>query len=84
MSLNNKTYQIRWLPNRSNVQFQTSLRSLGLKSLKRVNSGSIVIVENQNLCYAEDIDWNVIKKSRDHDSVIQSNRNSTECGKFFF
>ncbi|XP_063699367.1 epidermal growth factor receptor [Culicoides brevitarsis] len=58
---------------------KTSLRSLNLKSLKKVNSGSIVIVENQNLCYAEDIDWNVIKKSKDHDSVIQSNRNTTEC-----
>jgi len=60
---------------------QTSLRSLGLKSLKRVNSGAIVIVENKYLCFADDIDWNKIKKSKDHESVISPNRNTTDCRK---
>ena len=60
----------------------TSLKSLELKSLKRVNSGAIVIVENKHLCFVEDIDWSKIKKSRDHDSVITPNRNSTACSKF--
>jgi epidermal growth factor receptor len=58
---------------------QTSLRSLGLKSLKRVNSGAIVIVENKHLCFVDKIDWTKIKKSKDHDSVSEKNRNSTEC-----
>ncbi|CAO1345298.1 unnamed protein product [Diamesa hyperborea] len=58
---------------------KTSLKSLELKSLKRVNSGAIVIVENKHLCFVEDIDWSQIKKSRDHDSVITPNRNSTAC-----
>lgn len=49
--------------------------------MKRVNSGAIVIVENKHLCFVEDIDWSQIKKSRDHDSVITPNRNSTACSK---
>lgn len=57
------------------------MKSLELKSLKRVNSGAIVIVENKHLCFVEDIDWSKIKKSRDHDSVITPNRNSTACSK---
>ncbi|KAL1395031.1 hypothetical protein pipiens_000335, partial [Culex pipiens pipiens] len=58
---------------------KTSLRSLELKSLKRVNSGAIVILENDHLCYAQEIDWGKIKKSADHESVIMSNRNTTVC-----
>ncbi|KFB41066.1 AGAP008819-PA-like protein [Anopheles sinensis] len=58
---------------------KTSLRSLELKSLKRVNSGSIVILENSNLCFADEIDWSKIKKSTDHETMIHKNRNSTEC-----
>ncbi|XP_058451762.1 epidermal growth factor receptor isoform X1 [Malaya genurostris] len=60
---------------------KTSLRSLELKSLKRVNSGAIVILENDHLCYAQGIDWSKIKKSADHESVIMSNRNQTVCQK---
>ncbi|XP_070496722.1 epidermal growth factor receptor isoform X2 [Chironomus tepperi] len=58
---------------------KTSLKSLGLKSLKRVNSGAVVIVENKHLCFANKIDWNKIKKSRDHEIVSARNRDVTEC-----
>uniref|UniRef100_A0A2M4B952 Epidermal growth factor receptor n=2 Tax=Anopheles marajoara TaxID=58244 RepID=A0A2M4B952_9DIPT len=58
---------------------KTSLRSLELKSLKRVNSGSIVILENSNLCFVDDIEWGKIKKSTDHETMIHKNRNSSEC-----
>ncbi|KFB41076.1 hypothetical protein ZHAS_00008531 [Anopheles sinensis] len=58
---------------------QTSLRSLELKSLKRVELGSIVILENRNLCYVNEIDWSRIKKSTDQDTTILKNRNPTEC-----
>ncbi|XP_062547794.1 epidermal growth factor receptor isoform X1 [Armigeres subalbatus] len=58
---------------------KTSLQSLELKSLKRVNSGAIVILENDHLCYAQEIDWSKIKKSADHESVIQSNRDPKTC-----
>uniref|UniRef100_A0A182RPP5 Epidermal growth factor receptor n=1 Tax=Anopheles funestus TaxID=62324 RepID=A0A182RPP5_ANOFN len=58
---------------------KTSLKSLELKSLKRVNSGSIVILENSDLCFVEEIDWSEIKKSSDHEVMVQKNRNATEC-----
>uniref|UniRef100_A0A1B0DKW0 receptor protein-tyrosine kinase n=1 Tax=Phlebotomus papatasi TaxID=29031 RepID=A0A1B0DKW0_PHLPP len=57
----------------------TSLKSLELQSLKRINSGAVVILENKNLCFAEDIKWNKVKKSTDHDFVVSANRNKTEC-----
>uniref|UniRef100_W4VRP0 Receptor protein-tyrosine kinase n=1 Tax=Corethrella appendiculata TaxID=1370023 RepID=W4VRP0_9DIPT len=58
---------------------KTSLRSLEMKSLKRVNSGAIVILENKHLCFADGIDWTKIKKSTDHESVIGTNRGLNEC-----
>ncbi|KAG5675685.1 hypothetical protein PVAND_005570 [Polypedilum vanderplanki] len=58
---------------------KTSLTSLGLKSLKRVNSGAIVIVENKHLCFANEINWDKIKKSKDHEVVVTKNKIATEC-----
>jgi hypothetical protein len=52
-----------------------------LKSLKRVNSGAVAILENKHLCFADGIDWNKIKKSKDHASVVGSNRNASDCRK---
>ena len=54
-----------------------------MKSLKRINAGAVVILENKNLCFAEDIDWNKIKKVYDHNSAISANLNYTECSKYF-
>lgn len=63
---------------------KTALRSLEVRSLKRINSGAVVILENKDLCYAEEIDWNQIKKSDAQASMIHNNRNQTECSKFNF
>lgn len=61
---------------------KTGLRSLELKSLKRINAGTVAILENKNLCFAEGVNWNKIKKSADHVSMIANNRNATECSKY--
>ncbi|XP_052746802.1 epidermal growth factor receptor isoform X2 [Bicyclus anynana] len=60
---------------------KTSLRSLGLKSLKRVKSGAIAIMENRNLCFAENIAWNKLVKSKDHKQIIQKNADQRTCEK---
>lgn len=60
---------------------KTALQSLEMSSLKRINSGAVVILENKNLCFASGINWNKIKKSTDHISMIDNNRNATECSK---
>lgn len=61
---------------------KTALRSLELHSLKRINSGAVVILENRDLCFAENINWTKIKKSEVHTSMIANNRNQTECREF--
>ena len=58
---------------------KTALVSLGLNSLKTIKSGSIAILENKNLCYAHSIDWRRIKKSPEHESLLQNNGNETLC-----
>lgn len=63
---------------------KTALKFLDLRSLKRINSGAVVILENKDLCFADGIDFNIIKKSPDHSSMILNNRNATECGEYYF
>lgn len=63
---------------------KTSLTSLGLQSLKKISSGSIGILENKDLCFANGVSWHNIKKSDGHRVLIEKNRDKDECGKFFF
>ncbi|XP_041986353.1 epidermal growth factor receptor isoform X2 [Aricia agestis] len=58
---------------------KTSLKSLGLKSLKKVNSGAIAIMENKQLCFADKIAWNKLVKSKDHKQIIQKNADLKTC-----
>ncbi|OTF83614.1 epidermal growth factor receptor-like protein, partial [Euroglyphus maynei] len=58
---------------------KTSLTSLGLRSLKRVEFGSVAILENQDLCFASQIDWRKVANSSAHHILMQSNRNESEC-----
>nr|UPI11530.1 epidermal growth factor receptor isoform X1 [Mythimna separata] len=58
---------------------KSSLKSLGLKSLKRVNSGAIAIMENKFLCFADKIAWNKLVKSKDHKQIIQNNGDPKTC-----
>lgn len=51
--------------------------------MKRVNSGAIVIVENQHLCFTSQIEWSRIKKSKDHDTVMAKNADAAQCGMYF-
>lgn len=72
---------------------KTNLKSLELRSLKHINSGAVVILENKNLCFANEIDWSKIKKSSssgnnlgnnansNNEIMISSNRDQSECRK---
>ena len=59
----------------------SSLESLELKSLKRINSGSVVIQQNSRMCFADGIAWIKIQKAQDPVVVIEKNRSPAECGK---
>lgn len=61
---------------------KTSLTSLGLRSLKKIHSGSVAILENKRLCYAQTIDWESIKKSSEHPKLLQNNKNESLCSKY--
>lgn len=58
---------------------KTSLVSLGLRSLKHINSGSVAILENKNLCFAQHINWRNLMKSSDHEPAIQNNKDHRMC-----
>ncbi|XP_014221045.1 epidermal growth factor receptor isoform X3 [Trichogramma pretiosum] len=60
---------------------KTSLVSLQLSSLRKINSGSVAILENKDLCYAGTINWDKIRKSPEHESLLANNKNQTECIK---
>ena len=52
---------------------KSSLISLNLKSLKEITFGSVFIVENEELCYVDSIDWRPIAKSTDRNRIILNN-----------
>ncbi|XP_055938394.1 epidermal growth factor receptor-like isoform X1 [Argiope bruennichi] len=60
---------------------KTSLQSLNMRSLKKVSSGSVAILENENLCFADTINWQSLMKSSSHSILLQSNANATQCRK---
>nr|XP_057910858.1 receptor tyrosine-protein kinase erbB-3-like isoform X2 [Doryrhamphus excisus] len=62
-----------------------SLTSLGLRSLQRINDGSVYITGNKNLCYHDTVNWTRILSSssrpqrRQKYIDIKENRPRTEC-----
>jgi len=58
---------------------KTSLESLNLRSLHKIRSGSVAILENNDLCYAENINWQRIMKSQQHNTLLQNNNSPEQC-----
>ena len=58
---------------------KTALVSLGLRSLTKIRSGSVAILENNDLCYAENINWQRIMKSQQHNTLLQNNKPPEQC-----
>ncbi|GAB6019966.1 hypothetical protein CHUAL_001495 [Chamberlinius hualienensis] len=58
---------------------KSSLRSLGLKNIKTILSGSIVVLENQNLCFAEQINWKKLVRNTDQTILLKNNRGESNC-----
>ncbi|XP_023221875.1 epidermal growth factor receptor-like isoform X2 [Centruroides sculpturatus] len=60
---------------------KTSLKSLNLHSLKKVKSGIIAILENQDLCFANSIDWNRITHSgsNNNNNFLERNADKDTC-----
>ncbi|XP_015515202.1 epidermal growth factor receptor isoform X1 [Neodiprion pinetum] len=60
---------------------KTALVSLGLNSLKKINSGTVAILENTDLCYAQSINWTRIKRSQEHTTILSSNKPEADCAR---
>ncbi|EEC14327.1 epidermal growth factor receptor, putative, partial [Ixodes scapularis] len=58
---------------------KSSLKSLNLRSLNKIRSGSVAILENKDLCFADSVDWYQVMKSSAHNILLQRNANRTDC-----
>ncbi|XP_060519408.1 epidermal growth factor receptor isoform X2 [Cylas formicarius] len=56
---------------------KTSLESLELKSLKKIDMGSVAILENKHLCFAGGVNWNKIIKKPSF--VVSNNSDMKTC-----
>ncbi|CAG0917994.1 unnamed protein product [Notodromas monacha] len=59
---------------------KTSLEFLGLRSLKTVSGGAVSILENDNLCLVDSIDWSRIKRSQ-YEPLLKKNAPPEVCRK---
>ncbi|XP_055943820.1 epidermal growth factor receptor-like [Argiope bruennichi] len=60
---------------------KTSLQSLNLRSLRKVRSGSVAILENSELCFASEIQWPVLMRSSTGSVLLQRNAVIEHCRK---
>lgn len=64
-----------------------TLKSLGLRSLKRINDGGIYIAQNQELCYHHTVNWTRLfgtraQRQRQQKALdIRDNQSQDECSK---
>ncbi|XP_065571133.1 epidermal growth factor receptor-like isoform X2 [Artemia franciscana] len=58
---------------------KSSLQTLNLKSLRKIRSGSVAVLENKELCLAETINWSKIMESRTHGMLLQNNKPKNDC-----
>ncbi|KAL4623543.1 insulin-like growth factor 1 receptor isoform X1 [Arapaima gigas] len=57
----------------------TSLKDIGLYSLRNITRGAIRIEKNPELCYLDSIDWSLIMDA-EFNNFISGNKQSKECG----
>uniref|UniRef100_A0A3Q1HB43 Receptor protein-tyrosine kinase n=1 Tax=Anabas testudineus TaxID=64144 RepID=A0A3Q1HB43_ANATE len=63
---------------RSVVIIQLDIESLGLRSLKEISDGDVVIVRNQNLCYTNQSHWTRFFKSNSQSATVEA-ANAATC-----
>lgn len=66
---------------RSVAVAQLSITSLGLRSLKEISDGDVIIMKNPNLCYANKSHWKRLFKSEAQSATVEQNADATMCGE---
>ncbi|KAK7443724.1 hypothetical protein BaRGS_00040448, partial [Batillaria attramentaria] len=59
----------------------TPLKSLELSSLKSIRNGNVYILANQQLCYANTVDWSTLFAHRQQKAQVGYNRSPDDCEK---
>lgn len=57
------------------------ITSLGLRSLKEISDGDVIISGNRNLCYANTIKWKKLFGTSSQKTKIINNRSEKDCSK---
>jgi hypothetical protein len=60
---------------------QLTITHLGLRSLKEISDGDVVITRNTNLCYTKKRHWKQLFKSDRQTIQLESNAHAAACGK---
>lgn len=58
-----------------------NITSLGLRSLKEISDGDVIISGNRNLCYANTINWKKLFGTPNQKTKIMNNRAEKDCSK---
>lgn len=58
---------------------QLDIRYLGLRSLKEISDGDVVIVRNQNLCYTNQSHWTRFFRSKSQSANVEHS-DAANCG----
>lgn len=58
-----------------------NLTSLGLRSLKEISDGDVIVSGNRHLCYANTIHWRKLFGTAGQKTKIVNNRNERDCSK---
>ncbi|XP_069013747.1 epidermal growth factor receptor isoform X1 [Embiotoca jacksoni] len=66
---------------RSVVMTQLGINFLGLRSLKEISDGDVVIMKNQNLCYTNKHHWKRFFKSESQSATIEGNADAATCAQ---
>uniref|UniRef100_A0A3Q3X0G2 Receptor protein-tyrosine kinase n=1 Tax=Mola mola TaxID=94237 RepID=A0A3Q3X0G2_MOLML len=64
---------------RSVAVAQLSITSLGLRSLKEISDGDVIIMKNPNLCYANKSHWKRLFKSEAQSATVENNTCDRKC-----
>lgn len=57
-----------------------NITSLGLRSLKEISDGDVIIMENKKLCYTSKNHWKKLFKLAGQSATIEKNGDAATCG----
>lgn len=66
---------------RSLMVASLSIASLGLRSLKEISDGDVIIMKNKNLCYTSKSHWKKLFRSEGQSATIEGNSDAATCGQ---